>query len=96
MNKRKIVHSPGLSIFYLTPNFALLALTDRIGYGLGDMDLQQLKESFDIPTFFERIIFVSLRSDEWKATFAEKLTIPESTPSAMAANSVTVILKAMH
>lgn len=36
-----------------------LAVTDKIGYGLTDMDIDQLREGFDIKTFFERIIFIS-------------------------------------
>ncbi len=37
-----------------------LALNDHIGNGLDEIDLQQLKEVFDIDTFFERIIFISM------------------------------------
>lgn len=36
-----------------------LAVTDHIGYGLDDKDVAQLKEGFDIETFFEKIIFIS-------------------------------------
>jgi len=36
-----------------------LALNDRIGFGLDETDLSQLKEGFDIATYFEKIIFIS-------------------------------------
>jgi hypothetical protein len=37
-----------------------LALNDHIGDGLDEIDIQQLKEVFDIDTFFDRIIFISI------------------------------------
>jgi len=36
-----------------------LAVTDRVGWGLDDMDLTQLKEDFKVKTIFQKIIFVS-------------------------------------
>jgi hypothetical protein len=36
-----------------------LAVNDKIGFEIDDIDLVQLQTSFNIPTFFERIIFIS-------------------------------------
>jgi hypothetical protein len=36
-----------------------LAVNDKIGFGIDDIDLDQLNSAFNIKTFFERIIFIS-------------------------------------
>lgn len=36
-----------------------LAVNDHIGFGLDETDLAQIRTSFNTPTFFERIIFIS-------------------------------------
>ncbi len=50
-----------------------LALNDHIGNGLDEIDLQQLKEVFDIETFFERIIFISMFDATQGSEFIIKL-----------------------
>lgn len=36
-----------------------LVVNDRIGFGMDEIDLSQLQAAFNIPTFFERVIFIS-------------------------------------
>ena len=36
-----------------------LAVNDKIRFGMDEIDLSQLQAAFNIPTFFERIVFIS-------------------------------------
>lgn len=51
-----------------------LAVNDKVGFGIDEIDLDQLRSAFNIRTFFDRIIFIS----PFDSSNGMELIVPEN------------------
>lgn len=49
-------------------------MNDKVGFGIDEIDLDQLRSTFNIRTFFDRIIFIS----PFDSSKGRELIVPEN------------------